>query len=65
MKRSDEIRRKIREKEQEKEGWARDYRTQTSRLRNEIEWLYGELEEFQEMRKPDYEVLVRREYEKK
>ncbi len=58
MKRSEEIRKKIKEKELEKEGWARDYRTQTSRLNNEIEKLYLELERIQEGKASDYEVRV-------
>lgn len=44
MKRSEEIRKQIKEKELEKEGWARDYRTQTARLDWEIELLLRELE---------------------
>jgi hypothetical protein len=51
MKRSEEIRKQIREKELEKEGWARDYRTQTSRLNNEIEKLNRELDRIQEAEK--------------
>ncbi len=43
MKRSEQILKQIKEKEAEKVGWARDFRTQTSRLNNEIEKLNREL----------------------
>ena len=59
MKRSEEIKQKIIQKRLEQVGWARDYRTQTSRLSNEIEKLNRELEAIQEMRTPDYEVRVK------
>jgi len=60
MKRSEEIRRKIQEKDAEIIGLARDYRTQTSRLNNEIAQLNRELEEIKMgvlmAVKTDYEV---------
>lgn len=59
MKRSEEIRKKIKEKELEKEGWARDFRTQTSRLNNEILELSWELADIRMDLRPDYEVRVK------